>query len=376
MLTPRAAKGGGDGVVVIDAVNREVRAEGRRFEHLVTLIIVKVKAVAGRGHKHGMPRLGCRDAAVLAAPRHYDCRGVEIAAFENFVPANHALALFGKMLAHAADDVGLQLRLLVITQLLHAQFATVAGCPFRARTFVAADVIIRAGEELHHLVDHVVEETEHQFAPGTHHDVFHAPDAAHRGGLLLAGEFGIGGNGGQFVAGDFQFGHNLHMVLFGKCHHVADFLLRVKSFLHRAVFVHAAAAYFREARIFFDFNAPALVVCQMPVQTIYLIGGKTFYLALDNRGGEEMATGVEHHAAVAEARFVLDAHTGQLPVADHHRGVFVFNGRGEKLYERLHGVVQPGGGRGAGHNFLLRHFERVGFCSFHVLVVDKGDAAL
>ena len=57
-----------------------------------------------------------------------------------------------------------------------------------------------------------------------------------------------------------------------------------------------------KTRIFLDFNAPSLVLGEMPVEVVHLVDGheveKTFYLF----HAEEMAALIEHEAAVGKAR--------------------------------------------------------------------------
>ena len=105
--------------------------------------------------------LGRSDAARFATPGHDDGGGVKVAALKDFVPTDNGLALAAQVLFDTANDVGLQLCLAGVALGLHACLTAVALFPFAARTFVAADVEILAGEELHHFVNDILQEGEH-----------------------------------------------------------------------------------------------------------------------------------------------------------------------------------------------------------------------
>ena len=57
-------------------------------------------------------------------------------------------------------------------------------------------------------------------------------------------------------------------------------------------------------------DAPALVVGEVQVQGVELQSRGAVDVGLDGLDGEEVARDVEHHAAVGEARCVLDLHGG------------------------------------------------------------------
>ena len=63
-----------------------------------------------------------------------------------------------------------------------------------------------------------------------------------------------------------------------------------------------------------DLDAPALVVGQMPVETVELVDGHDVKIALDCIHAEEMPCAVEMHASVGEPRPVGDHCARQAPV--------------------------------------------------------------
>ena len=78
----------------------------------------------------------------------------------DLVPADQAAAAGGEPPRHLRDEPALQLVLGPQAERAHALPGAVAVVPLGGRALVAADVDVRAGEQLHHLVEHVREELE------------------------------------------------------------------------------------------------------------------------------------------------------------------------------------------------------------------------
>src|SRR6185436_18558633 len=68
----------------------------------------------------------------------------------------------------------------------------------------------------------------------------------------------------------------------------------------------AAAADAREARVFADLDAPALVVGQVPVEGVEFVPGHPVECRFDELDGLEVAGRVEHQAAPGVGRGVVD----------------------------------------------------------------------
>ena len=105
---------------------------------------------------------------------------------------------------------------------------------------VASDVDVFAGEELGHLGQHILQEVEGLLLTGTHHDVLYTPDDAGGDGLALAGEFGVGGDGGELVAGELDFGYHGDEALGGIGYHLFHLLLGVVTAVLVAFALNAA----------------------------------------------------------------------------------------------------------------------------------------
>ena len=69
--------------------------------------------------------------------------------------------------------------------------------------------------------------------------------------------------------------------------------------------------------VFLDFDAPALIFGQVPVETVHLVQGEDVDEFFDLVRGPEVAAGVEHASAVPEERTVFHRHGGQDPAAVH-----------------------------------------------------------
>ena len=69
----------------------------------------------------------------------------------------------------------------------------------------------------------------------------------------------------------------------------------------------------REARVLFDLNAPALIVGEVPVESVQFVQGQQIDKLEDKLLRHEMAAHVEHGAAPAEARLILNVHGRQVP---------------------------------------------------------------
>ena len=212
-----------------------------------------------------------------------------------------------------------------------------AVLPARLRALITTYMEIFAREEGHHLIDNIFQEVEHFLLTRTHHDVFNTPNDTRRPRLAFARQLRIGGDGSHLVSRNLQFGDNRNEVIGSILHHLFDFLLRVEALVLRAFALDACRADLGQLRVLLDFDTPALVVSQMPVQAVDFEQRQNVDVSLHILHGHEMAARVEHDAAIAEARFVFDAHgSGRPRDAFHGRGTFNL-GR-QQLHERLHTI--------------------------------------
>ena len=150
------------------------------------------------------------------------------------------------------------------------------------------------------------------------------------------------------MAGHIYLGDNLDATHLGISHDVAHLLLGVEATIEGAsliiaartgnrnlqvgciflggtlhahgilVVVDAPCTTLGEERIALDFDAPSLVVGEVPVHLVYLVERQYVKQLVDLVDGKEVAGAVELHATPLEAWRVGDGHTGHRPRACHH----------------------------------------------------------
>ena len=179
--------------------------------------------------------------------------------------------------------------------------------------FVAADVNVGRGENICHLIEHVVDEFVGFRVAGTKHIVRNAPMLAHLVGSSGASKFGVGGQSGDHVTGQVDFGNHRDVAFGSVAHNVATLLLGVKSTVRATVVfagvmtdhgLSALTPHRGEARVALNFNAPALIVGEVPVKAVDVVQGEQVDEAFHTVDRHEVARHVEFHAAIAEARCI------------------------------------------------------------------------
>ncbi len=176
---------------------------------------------------------GCCDAAFDAPPRHD--RGVgRQAAFQNLIPTYDLPALAVEEAFDAANEIALQTVFVFQSFFLDERLAGRAGFPAVFGALVAADVDILAGKKPHDFGEDILQKSE-SFLFGAIHVFKNAPFGGCFKGAGRAGQFGIRREGCQRVAGEFYFRHNGDVSFGGVAHHLADFVLCVKTAVALAV---------------------------------------------------------------------------------------------------------------------------------------------
>lgn len=209
--------------------------------------------------------------ARFATPAH-DGRAARESAFENFIPADHAATL---ALDESVDLLGkpsLEGGLVGETLFGHDLLGLRGDVPFVLAGFVPADMDEGAGEEVDDLGQNVFHEVEGRLLRVE--DVGADPPAV--ADLDLArgevAEFGVGGDGGGHVTRHIDFGDEFDSAVCSEGHDSADVVLGEEATIRRFVVVAglgglvsddcagADGADGGEAGVFFDFDAPALIV--------------------------------------------------------------------------------------------------------------------
>ena len=264
------------------------------------------------------------DAGVFhAAPGHDDGVLRQVGGAEDFIPAEHAAAVAAEDLGAEVGEVVLNLAFAGEAVLLHEGLGGGAGLPLVAGDFIAADVDVGgAGEEFADFCQDVADELEGEVA-GCHDVGEDAPsgfDSGCEAGAVLVAEPGVGCYGGAGVAGDFDFGDDGDAEAVGVGDDVADVVLGVVEVNGSGVFdalvepvgaFGTAGAHGGEAGVFFDFDAPALVVAEVPVEAVEFVARHEGEDAPGILHADGVAAGVEHDAAVLQGRVIAELHAGQ-----------------------------------------------------------------
>ena len=72
--------------------------------------------------------------------------------------------------------------------------------------------------------------------------------------------------------------------------------------------IHPPSADICQFWVFLDFDAPSLVVAQMPMKRIDFVKTQVIDVSLDFGGIEKMSTHIQMHSAVREFWIVFDLH--------------------------------------------------------------------
>ena len=210
-----------------------------------------------------------------------------------------------------------------------------------------------AGEQLHHLAEHVLEEL-HRGIGGVEDVAEDAPVGGHRGGVACQAQFGIGRNGRHGVARHLDLRHHVDVAVRRVGHDLPDVVLAVEPAGGRAVELHLGAVFrigrnhrflppradLGELRVLLYLYPPALVIGEMPVEGVHLVKRQQVDVLLDEFLGHEMPHHIQVRAPPPEARLVLDRHRRHAPLGALHRRIAEDVGW-QELADGLDAVEEP-----------------------------------
>ena len=186
------------------------------------------------------------------------------------------------------------------------------------------------------------------------------------------------------MSGEFDGGDDFDVALGGVGYDVGDFASGVVAAVGGfftgcwrrcaapgvCVAVDAPGAYVVECGVVFGFDAPALVVAEVPDEFVEFVGGEEVEVAFDFFGGDEVAADVEEVAAEGVAGSVEDGAFGECDAAVGGVG----DVGGEHLDECLEGVKESRLAVGADEDAVGNHLEEVAFVAqFGVEGVVEGE---
>src|SRR5690606_4549574 len=88
-----------------------------------------------------------------------------------------------------------------------------------------------------------------------------------------------------------------------------------------------------ELGIFFDLNAPSLIISEVPVEGVELVRSDKINVFFDERYREHVAAYIQMHTPVGVARLILNV--------DSRNDLHCRSGFRKELYKRLHGIKKP-----------------------------------
>ena len=336
-----------------------------------------VEIVAWRGHENALEAFVGSGSGTSVVPCHDErVDGVgAVPVVDDLVPGHHALAI---VLAQEAADGLHEPRLQSIDVakpfFLNATLAVGVALPGRRGTLVAADVDIVVGEHLGDVAQDAFEEVDGLVLADVQHVGADAARNAHGVGFRwVAAELRICRHDGHHVAGHVDFGDDFDVALLGVGHDFAQVVERVvaaaavfrivveRGAVRGVVALHRARAdgsHGGQFRIFGNFDAPALVVGQVPVEAVELVDGSCVEQFLHLFLVEEVAAHVEHKSAIRHQRLVGDFNLRKRPVLARFQ-LFSIDGGRHQLAQRLQGVEESAKIGGLHLNAVARDAERV-----------------
>ena len=154
------------------------------------------------------------------------------------------------------------------------------------RTFISADMDILSGEKGCDFSEYVIQELECCFFRAE--NIIKNPEVLYYFIFFFysAWQFRISGYRSRTMSRQFYFGNDSNISLLCVCYYFLDVFLGIKSLVFHFIgnnrcmemFVSclgigSVCTYWSEPRIFFDFNPPSLVFCQMKVEIVDFLCG-------------------------------------------------------------------------------------------------------
>ncbi len=251
---------------------------------MLCLIIVEVAVVGGR-HDYVVAQLCSLYAAAHAAPRHY--RGVRCQlTFQNLIPSNDAATVVVQELFHAGGHIALQVMFcgmavtVLQSQFLNASLTSRTFFPACLGRLVTTNMDVLRRKDLHHFGQHSLQKGECLLLAGAEHIVEHTPFTGYLIGTTGTTQLGISSQRCQHMTGQVHFGDDGDVPLLRIFYHLFQLLFGVESAMGYTVILARVAAdhcflthgsLLDEFGISINFDAPSLVVGQVPVKAIDVV---------------------------------------------------------------------------------------------------------
>ena len=362
----------------IDLFNRNISADSERLVlYIVGLVEIEIK-IRCRNHYHIMSHVCGKTSALGPRPRHHgSIRGKP--AFKYLVPSYDAAAFGVDEFLHTLDGITLQsflgsmLRIVFQTEFGYLRLTYRTSFPTHLRALVTADMDVLGRENVHYLGIYVLKKIEGLFLAHAQHVISNPPTCPDLVRTSGTAQFGVGGKGSQHVPRHVYFGNHRNIALGGVSYYLPCLILCIIASVRDAVRsppllpydgTAAVCPLFRQLRPALDFDAPALVIRDVPVQDVYIVQGEYIYVSLYELYREHVPCHVQMGTPVLETRHVLNRPTGYFhtEMAECFRSVrdtFVIARYRDNLPQCLH-PVKDSCRRMPAHCYPVRgYFQRI-----------------
>ena len=232
--------------------------------------------------------------------------------------------------------------------LLNESLALRTSLPASFGTLITTNMEIIAREQLSDFTQHLVYELVSIRITSTKHIAAYAPDLSHFVRTARAAQVGVSCKCSQHVTREVDFGNNHDVASSCIGDDVFTLLLSVKSTMRLAVIFASVFTYHRsrtmatdfgEFRQLLDFDAPTLVVGQVPVHAVDAMQSNHVNESFHTVGGCKVACYIQHRAAISEAWSIIDVYTWQSNLASlRHSCTFLFAEVRERFTKRLDAI--------------------------------------
>ena len=152
--------------------------------------------------------------------------------------------------------------------------------PTGTRSFVATDMNILRWEDLNDFTHYIFQELHRLVVTDTEHIFKYTPTRAYFVRTTCTSHFGVSSQCGKHVSGQVYFRNYRNVTFLCIFHDLFRFFLSKETAIRRIVILlcvssdyrtTALRTYFRKFRILLNLDAPALVVRQVPVESIHVM---------------------------------------------------------------------------------------------------------
>ena len=276
--------------------------------------MINIEATATRGHDHVVTHISRLDTTIFTTPAHDgSCRSK--ATFEDLIPADKLLPMLSEHLLSTADDVALELVLILQTFSLDALLAVGTFLPAILRTFVPTNVEVFSREEGYDFVEYILDELKGRLLTSAIDIIFDTPNITYDI-LTTVGEAGklrVRGDSTHTMTWHLDLRDDRHKAILSIADDLTDLILRIEATIAAAITFDTPSTDLSKAGILLDLNTPALVLSEVPMELIDLEHGDDIDVLLHLVYREEVAAYIDHHTAILESRLIRNTNGRDRP---------------------------------------------------------------